>query len=122
MKFGKRLRLLRQNKKLTQKELAKLINISESAVGMYERDEREPSFDLINKIAGFFEVTTDYLLGRSDQPEFSKAQSDFIKDVSLSIDELKEKYNLIIDGESATNEELMGAIAFIRASRMIKEK
>lgn len=41
--FGQRLRKLRNNKNITQKELAKILKMSESAIGMYERDEREPS-------------------------------------------------------------------------------
>lgn len=65
--FGDRLRSLRKNKtSLTMKELGKLIGVSESAVGMYERGEREPDFETTDKIASYFNVTTDYLLGRSD--------------------------------------------------------
>lgn len=60
--FGDRLRKLRSSKKLKQEELGELINISKSAVGMYERNEREPSFKILEKIAGFFEVSIDYLL------------------------------------------------------------
>ncbi|MMZ52796.1 HTH-type transcriptional regulator ImmR [compost metagenome] len=67
--FGSRLRELRTNKKLSQKELANYFKISESAVGMYERDQREPSFELIERIADFFEVSTDYLLGRENEPK-----------------------------------------------------
>lgn len=66
--FGQRLREIRTEKKLTQKDFAELFKLSESAIGMYERDEREPSFKLTNQIADRFEVTTDYLLGRADKP------------------------------------------------------
>ncbi|KGE17604.1 helix-turn-helix domain-containing protein [Paenibacillus wynnii] len=65
--FGERLREIRTAKNLTQKEFAKLFKLSESAIGMYERDEREPSFKLANEIADRFEVTTDYLFGRTDK-------------------------------------------------------
>ncbi len=43
-----------------------MFQLSESAIGMYERDEREPSFKLTNEIADRFNVSTDYLLGRTD--------------------------------------------------------
>ncbi|ALS27154.1 Xre family transcriptional regulator [Paenibacillus sp. 32O-W] len=69
MNFGQRLRKLRENKKITQKELSKILNVSESAIGMYERGEREPNFETVDKIANFFNVPTDYLLGRTDNPE-----------------------------------------------------
>ncbi|MBB6689951.1 helix-turn-helix transcriptional regulator [Cohnella xylanilytica] len=62
--FGQRLRELRG--KMTQSEFSKLFKISDSAVGMYERNEREPSFQLINEIADYFGVSVDYLMGRSN--------------------------------------------------------
>lgn len=60
--FGERLKALRNSKKLKQEELAQKINISKSAIGMYERNEREPSFEIVEKIASFFEVSIDFLL------------------------------------------------------------
>ena len=66
--FKDRLRFLRENKKITQKELAKLINVAESTVSMYERGEREPSFEIAVRLANLFNVSIDYLLGRTDDP------------------------------------------------------
>ena len=68
MEFGERLRSLREKKRITQKELAKLFKIAESTVSMYERGEREPNFEIVNKLANFFGVSIDYLLGRTDDP------------------------------------------------------
>lgn len=62
--FGERLRSLRTARGLTQKECGKLFQLSESAIGMYERDQREPSLELVRRIADYFEVTIDYILGR----------------------------------------------------------
>lgn len=64
--FGERLRLLRQNKGLSQMEFAKLIKLSKSSVNMYERCEREPNLETIERIADYFNVDLDYLLGKSD--------------------------------------------------------
>jgi transcriptional regulator with XRE-family HTH domain len=58
------LRELRQQKHLTQKELSKILQISASTIGMYEQGRREPDHDTLTKIADFFGVPTDYLLGR----------------------------------------------------------
>ncbi|MFP3414211.1 helix-turn-helix transcriptional regulator [Bacillus sp. SIMBA_074] len=63
--FGNILRDLRKEKKITQKELAQTLKLSESTIGMYERNERQPDYDTLNQIANYFEVTTDYLLGRT---------------------------------------------------------
>ncbi|KLR75305.1 XRE family transcriptional regulator [Geobacillus sp. T6] len=68
MTFGKRLRFLRKKMNMTQKDLADRFSLGESTIGMYERDEREPSFEFVRQLADFFNVTTDYLLGRTDHP------------------------------------------------------
>ena len=64
--FGERLRILRTRKGLSQLDFAKQIKISKSAVNMYERGEREPSFEVLETIADYFNVDLDYLLGKTD--------------------------------------------------------
>ena len=66
MTFGKVLRKLRIERDLTQNSLAKTLGISESTIGMYEREQREPDFETLESIADFFNVDMDYLTGRSD--------------------------------------------------------
>lgn len=60
--FGERLKNLRVKKKMKQEDLAGVLNISKSAVGMYERNEREPSYEILQKIANYFNQSIDYLL------------------------------------------------------------
>lgn len=74
--FGKRLKALRTAKKISQKEFGKLFGLAESTIGMYERDERRPDFELLNKFADYFEVSTDYLLGRTDNPANTQQEKD----------------------------------------------
>lgn len=66
MEFGKRLKELRESKGLSQMELAKLTDISQSATAKWELNKTEPSASAIIKLAEFFNETTDYLLGVSD--------------------------------------------------------
>jgi len=66
--FGNTLKYLRNNRVLSQRELAKLLNVAPSTLAMYELDKREPDYETLKKIADFFEVSTDYLLGRSVIP------------------------------------------------------
>jgi len=70
--FSERLRELRASKNLTQKQLAEGTGLSERACQSYELEIREPTLGSINKLADFFEVSTDYLLGRSDNPKPQK--------------------------------------------------
>lgn len=66
MTFGKKLTLLREEKRIGRQELAEVLNISYSAVAKYETDIRFPDQEILIKIADFFNVSTDYLLGRTD--------------------------------------------------------
>lgn len=65
-KFSERLRQLRTARDLSQMDFAKQLKISKSSVNMYERGEREPGLETLEKIADFFNVDMDYLLGKSD--------------------------------------------------------
>jgi transcriptional regulator with XRE-family HTH domain len=58
---------LRNSCGLTQAEMAEKIGISRSTIGMYETGAREPDFETLEKIADFFKVDIDYLLGRTDK-------------------------------------------------------
>lgn len=62
---GERLRSLRKEKKMTMKELGSRLKLAESTISGYETGSREPDLDVVNKLADMFEVSTDYLLGRS---------------------------------------------------------
>ena len=73
MGIGKRIKKLRFDKEITQEELGKIIGVSTSMVGMYETNARKPSYDVLIKIADYFEVSTDYLLGRGGYEQTSVA-------------------------------------------------
>ena len=65
--FAKVLRLLRNEKGLSQQELADALGISKSAINMYERGERQPNFETLELIADYFNVDVDYILGRTNK-------------------------------------------------------
>lgn len=64
--IGKRLRQLREENDLLQKELALKLNISQQTISLYESNRREPDYEMLKRIADFFNVSTDFLLGESD--------------------------------------------------------
>ncbi len=64
MNIGKNLVELRKQNKLTQNDLAKVLNISRQAYCRYENDQREISLDILCKLADFYEESTDVILGR----------------------------------------------------------
>jgi bacteriophage CI repressor helix-turn-helix domain len=61
-----RLKKLREQKKLNQTELANLLEVSNGSISKWERGDRQPDYETLEKIADTFNVTIDYLLGRSD--------------------------------------------------------
>lgn len=66
--LSNRLRKLRTINKKKQKDVADYLGVSESAYGFYEQDKREPSNVTLDRLAKYFNTTTDYLLGRTDNP------------------------------------------------------
>lgn len=67
--FGSRLKEIRKSKGVTQKQLAIAIGGSERGIQNYELNERKPAFDVLIALADFFDVSLDYLCGRSDVAE-----------------------------------------------------
>ena len=61
-----RLKELRSDKKLTQEQVAKHLNISTRAYSHYELGDRDPSIELLKQFCIYFDVTADYLIGLSD--------------------------------------------------------
>ncbi len=64
--LGKRIKELREYKKTTQKDLAKAIGTDQTRIAKWEKGQIEPDCDTIVKVADYFNVSTDYLLGRKD--------------------------------------------------------
>ena len=67
MNYGERLKQLRKGRDLKQSDLAAILGISSSAIGSYERCERQPTFELLHQYAKYFKVSIDYLLCNSDE-------------------------------------------------------
>ncbi len=65
--FYMRLREIRKIRKKTQASCAKCVGVSTRSYQYYEAGDREPSISGIIALADFFDVTTDYLLGRTDK-------------------------------------------------------
>lgn len=65
IELGERLRNLRIEKHLRQDQVARLVNVEKSSISMYETGMRQPSYATLVRLADVFNVTTDYLLGRT---------------------------------------------------------
>lgn len=76
MALGKRLKHARENARKTQKQVADKLGISIGTLSGYERDYRDPDTDTLNNLAELYNVSADYLLGRTDDMQISEASTD----------------------------------------------
>lgn len=125
--LGTRIALLRRRVGLSQKDLAKQLSVSPSAIGMYEQDRRIPSPDLLVELAKIFGVSTDFLLTgeipscdlgvmqelaeglrKYLRPEVTQAETVALLSTLLSVGELTnaEKSSIIGDGGEPMTDEL----------------
>lgn len=70
--FHERLKYLRKNNNITQKTISNYLGIHINSYQKYEQGTREPNFDALLKIADYFNVSIDYLFGRTDNPEINR--------------------------------------------------
>lgn len=92
MDIGKTISKLRSDKGLNQRDLAKLLGVSNGAIGMWETGKRQPDLDTIKKLSAFFGVTTDYLIGNSqgaiDYTNYQMDTPEFALDFKMRIRDL----------------------------------
>ena len=91
--IGNKLKNLRKQKRLTQKQVADRIGLAISAVSSYEAGTRYPSYDVLIKLARIYHVSTDYLLGMTDKKELdiSGLNDDEVEAISQLVNILKNK-------------------------------
>lgn len=76
MEFSTRLTSLRKEKKLLQADVANKVGIARATYGAYEQGSRQPDFDTLEKLADFFGVSLDYLLGRTNISALTPQEKD----------------------------------------------
>ena len=93
--FGKKLKELRKQSGMTQRQLADKLGITKSVVSYYELSERTPSPDVLKDIALIFRVSTDYLLGieRNKTIDVSDLSDEDINLLLATVEALKKKKN-----------------------------
>ncbi|HEY4601223.1 MAG TPA: helix-turn-helix domain-containing protein [Cerasibacillus sp.] len=106
--LGKRLAELRKSKGLSQYELANRLGFSRGKLANYEQGSREPDYETLKHIADYFEVSVDYLLGRTEKHNYNdtlpnlteKDEKDIAKDLEDIINNLSTDGYAHFDGRS----------------------
>lgn len=98
--FGSHLKALRQSKGLTQKQLATETGTSERGIQNYEIGVRKPTYEILIALADFFDVTVDYLIGRSDDDTPVSFVSNFEEDFRSRLGDMLPSID-VADAEAA---------------------
>lgn len=89
MKYGSRLKQLRNKKGLSQKELTDRLHLNRSTYARYETSTTQPDYDTLEKLADFYDVSVDYILGRTDNPNSGdENEFDPLKEIRKITDDL----------------------------------
>ena len=124
--FSKRLRSEREKLGLKQKEMAEKLNMPSNTYNGYETGKRIPALDIARDIADVLNVTTDYLLGRTQERNFTvKDEKSIKKDLKKMMDEFKnEQSGPTFYGDTELDEDELELIsdAFELALKTIKLK
>lgn len=113
MDIGQKINKLRTDRKLSMRELGDKIGVSHAHISKLESGINSPSVDLLEKLADFFNIDISYF--------FTKDVDDMIMyEKNLSIEYLKENYNLVIAGKQATDDEIEEMIKHIKLYRLMK--
>ena len=105
IKYGDRLRSLREGYGLSQKELADRMKINRSTYARYETSSTQPDYDILNALADFYNVSVDYILGRTNNNQLqSKDERDIAKRLEQVRKDLENSDGLAFDGEPMSEE------------------
>lgn len=97
--LGKRLGEMRKKRGLTQRQLADKLNVSHGRISLYETGDRSPDPEMLKRLADFLGCSTDYLLGRTDDPNPVSEDETDIKKI------LEQKEKAHFEGHELTEEE-----------------
>lgn len=110
---GKKIREVRKMHKDTLKELSEKINYDLSNLSKVERGKYAATVELLNKIIKVYKLSPTYFFGN----DFTKSESELLLEENLELSDLKDKYSFVVDGVSATDDEIIEAIRLIRYLR-----
>lgn len=91
--LSKSIKLLRTSRGMSQVDLAQKLSVTKQTVSNWENDNIQPSIDMLERLADFFCVSTDYLLGRTEDSIISTfgLSNDEIAHIVLLIEDLKKR-------------------------------
>lgn len=116
--FGNKLKLLRKERHLTQDDVANMLGVTKNTVSTYERNLRQPDYTTIDKLASFFNTTTDYLIRDGDLPDDAFLKIKEKTPEQRKIDKIIQIYLRDIEW---TSKDLQEIVSFLEGKKALKE-
>lgn len=121
MDYGKKIKSLRIQNKLSMRELGERIGVSHAHISKLESGINSPSVELLEKISEYFSIDPSYFFIKDEEIEnFDDNEKEMLFELDLSVEKLKDKYDLNIDGQPVTDDEVDEMIKYIRFLRHSK--
>lgn len=126
MRYGDRLKKLRESKKLSQQQLAEKLNINRSTYARYELNQTQPDYETLQRLADFYDVSTDYILTGINTKLTEKDERDVAKRMEKIKQDLAADGGLSFYGEPLSEEakeSLLEAMEYaVRTAQRINKK
>lgn len=114
--FREQLKILRKQRNITQEQLAAIVGVERSSVGKWEgKSGVIPSSEILDKLASFFDVSVDYLLGRTDVPKEPQTLDEQLKGVDFAL------YGETHDLTEEEKQDILEFVQYIKSKRKNKE-
>lgn len=113
METGEIIEKLRRERKMPQKELAVILSVSVGTVSNYENGVHFPDLAMIHKLADFFGVSTDYLLGRTEFRDDAKKLNEQVTADHKIVDFV----NILLEADEKERESIMDYALFLKAQK-----
>lgn len=101
---AERLRSLRESIKFSQAKMAEIVGVRQSSLNRYELDQASPTFETLTRYADYFDVSMDYIFGRTDHPQGKLYE--YKPKIEQNDPEMKKFVDMCFDPESPMNERL----------------
>lgn len=101
---AERLRYLRESVKLSQVKMAEIVGVKQSSLNRYELNQASPTFETLTRYADYFDVSMDYIFGRTDNPQGKLFE--YKPKIEQNDPEMKRFVEMCFDPKSPMNERL----------------
>lgn len=116
MNFASRLRILREEKAISQKDLGEIFNLSKQAISSYENKGSSPSQETLQKMSDYFDCSTDYLLGKSNARNGKKT------DLPREVEKVIRESNIMFNGAPLDEEDKEDVVKVIKLALGMKRR